>query len=138
MPDVAATYEVGTPAGTVRLLSQDTDVADPYFLDTEIDAFLTLEAGDVRLAAAQALDAIASSEALILKKIRQLGGALETDGPAVAKALREHARSLREQVALSAAGVEGDVAGLFDVAEMIVDPFGRHEHLINDALRSQA
>lgn len=132
MPAVAATYEVGSDAGKVRLLCQDTDTADPYFLDTEIDAFLALEDGDVRLAAAQALDAIASSEALILKKVRQLGGALETDGPAVAKALREHATALRGQVVDSLAG---DVAGLFDVAEMIVDPFGRRERLHNEALR---
>lgn len=135
MPAVAATYEVGTDAGKVRLLCQDTDVADPYFLDTEIEAFLALESGDVRLAAAQALDAIASSEALILKKIRQLGGALETDGPAVAKALRDHARALREQVAEAASG---DVDGLFDWAEMVVDPFGRRERYLADLLREQA
>lgn len=135
MPAAAATYEVGSDAGKVRLLCQDTDVADPYFLDTEIDALLALEGGDVRLAAAQALDAIASSEALILKKIRQLGGALETDGPAVAKALREHATALRSQVADS---ILGDVAGLFDIAEVIYDPFGRREHLHNEALRGQA
>lgn len=132
MPAVAATYEVGTDAGKVRLLSQDTDVADPYFLDTEIDAFLALEDGDVRLAAAQALDAIASSEALILKKIRQLGGALETDGPAVAKALRDHATALRSQVV---DGISADVDGLFGVVEMGVDAFSRRELRQNAVLR---
>lgn len=130
---MSATYDIGTNAGKVRLLCQDTDPADPYFLDTEIDAFLTLESGDVRLAAAQALDAIASSEALILKKIRQLGGALETDGPAVAKALREHATALRKQVTEAAAG---DVDGLFDIAEMGLDAFSRRELHRNAALRS--
>lgn len=135
----AATYEVGSDAGTVRLLCQDTDVADPYFLDTEIDAFLALESGDVRLAAAQALDAIASSETLILKKIRQLGGALETDGPAVAKALREHASALRKQAAdLAIAAAEAaDVEGLFDIAQMGLDPFSRRDLRYNAALRGR-
>lgn len=134
MTGAAATYEVGTDTGKVRLLCQDTDTADPYFTFEEIQAFLDLESGDVRLAAAQALDAIASSETLILKKIRQLGGALETDGPAVAKSLREHAAALRKQVAdLVTGGASAD--GLFDIAEMGIGPFGRREIIRNTALR---
>lgn len=134
MTGAAATYEVGTDAGKVRLLCQDTDTDDPYFTYEEIQAFLTLESGDVRLAAAQALDAIASSETLTLKKIRQLGGALETDGPAVAKSLREHAAALRKQVADLATG-GASVDGLFDIAEMGIGPFGRREIIRNAALR---
>jgi hypothetical protein len=132
MPEVAATYDIATDAGKVRLLCQDTDPANPYFLDDEIEAFLTLEDGDVRLAAASALDAIASSETLILKKISQLGGALVTDGPAVAKALRDHAKALRDQVA---ANLAGDVEGLFDWAEMGVSSFAQREIIWNAHLR---
>jgi hypothetical protein len=139
MPETATSYDVTTDAGKVRLLCQDTDPTNAYFSDREIDAFLSLEAGNVRLAAADALDAIASSETLILKKISQLSGSLVTDGPAVAKALREHAKALREQVA---AGVAEEAAisidGLFDWAEMGVDAFSRREILRNAYLREQA
>lgn len=50
----------------------------------------------VRLAAADCLDAIASSQAIIEKKITLLD--METDGAAVAKALRDHATALRKLV----------------------------------------
>lgn len=80
--------------GLVRLLISDL-AEPPTFSNFEIQAFLTLEGDVVKLAAAQALDAIASNEALVSKRIRTLD--LQTDGPAVAKALRDHANSLREQ-----------------------------------------
>jgi hypothetical protein len=87
-----------TDVGTVRLLISDTSPENGgrIFTDTEIQAFLDLEGGAVKLAAAQALDAIASNEAMVSKRIRTLD--LQTDGPAVAKALRDHAANLREQI----------------------------------------
>lgn len=78
----------------VRLLIADTDAPNQIFTDAQLDQFLTLETY-VKLAAAQALDTIASNEALVSKKIRTLD--LQTDGPAVATALHAQADSLREQ-----------------------------------------
>lgn len=99
--------------------------------DATLAELLTLEGNDHRLAAAQALDIMASSEAIISKKIKLLGADLETDGPAVAKALREHAQRLRDQVAAGA----GDVGGQFDVIEQVVDDFSARERFYAEALR---
>lgn len=99
--------------------------------DASLTDLLALEGGNVKLAAAAALDIIASSEALISKKIELLD--LKTDGPAVARALREHAQRLRDQVA---DGVGDDPAALFDWAEMAVDGFAAREKLNAEALRS--
>lgn len=90
-----ATVDPTTDIGRVRLLATDLDESAPLLSDPQIEALLTLEHGRIRRAAAQALDTIASSEALISKKIRTLD--LNTDGPAVAKELRDRATSLRQQ-----------------------------------------
>jgi len=87
--------DLTTDVGKVRLLVSDVDYSDLTFSDDEVQAFLDLE-GDVRLAAAQALETIASNEALVFKKIRALR-VLESDGPAVAAELRARAAALREQ-----------------------------------------
>lgn len=86
-----------TDVDTVRLLISDlaTVEADRIFTDEDLEVFLTLEGDSVKLAAAQALDAIASNESLVSKRTRTLD--LQTDGPAVAKDLREHANRLRSQ-----------------------------------------
>lgn len=121
---MAWTYVAGSgDRDLVRLLISDTDETNPLLQDEELDAFLTLEDNDVRYAAAAALDTIATSEVLIQKKIKLLD--LTTDGPAVAKALREHAAELRRQSA----------AGAFDWAEMVTGPFSYRERLRNQALR---
>lgn len=86
-----------TPAGQVRLLINDTVEADPVFADAEITAFLALEAGVVKRAAAQALDVIADDEVLTSKVIRTQD--LTTDGAKVADSLRKRATALREQAA---------------------------------------
>lgn len=78
----------------VRLLAADTGL-DPLLTDFQIEDLLDLNGDDQRLAAADALDVIASSEALVSKKIRTQS--LATDGPAVAASLRAHAASLRAQ-----------------------------------------
>jgi len=102
-----------SPVGQVRLLIADTDEHNVLLSDEQIAAFLRME-GNVKLAAAQALDAIASSEALISKRITTVDGA-STDGPAVAAELRQRAQALREQAAEGLGGDE-DTGGL-----MIVD-----------------
>lgn len=125
---MAFTYDVTSDRGKVRLLITDTDENSAIFTDDEIDAFLTMtqidNENEIRLAAAQALDTLASSEALVQKRIKLLD--LQTDGPAVAKELRERAKELRRQVE-----EEFD----FDWAEMALDPFSKRELIIKDALR---
>lgn len=89
------TTDPTTSIGMVRLLCTDLNEVAPLLTDAQITALLTLESGNVRLAAAQALDTIASSEALVSKKIRTQD--LQTDGPAVAEELRKRAEALRRQ-----------------------------------------
>jgi len=90
--------ESGAAKDVVRLLIGDTDQDDPnnqIFEDEELDQFLAMEDNAVKLASAQALDTMASLEAMIQKKIRILD--LTTDGPAVAAELRARAMELRNQ-----------------------------------------
>lgn len=84
-----------TDAGRVRLLATDINEDDPLFTNAQVEAFLALAGGNVKRAAARALDTIAVSEVLVSKKIRTQD--LSTDGPAVAKALREQAKALRDE-----------------------------------------
>lgn len=59
---MAATYDITTDRGKVRMLIGDTDVADAHYTDAEIDAFLSMSGGSVYLAAAIALEAWAATE----------------------------------------------------------------------------
>ena len=78
----------------VRLLIGDP--SGDVVTDEDITVMLTYE-GHPKLAAAQLIDRIAGSELLLSKKIRTQD--LSTDGPAVAKELRELAAALRRQYA---------------------------------------
>lgn len=136
----ATHYTFADELGVVTFLAgnipgADVEVAITYrhtlLSDATLATLLTLEGNDDRLAAAQALDIMASSEAIVTKKIKLLGADLETDGPAVAKALREHAQRLRDQVAAGA----GDLAGSIDVIEQVVDDFSARERIYSEALR---
>ena len=113
------TYDPTTIRGQVRLIITDTSavVAEQIYQDNEIDAFLALNGQDVFLAAAQALDTIASSEVLVQKCITLMD--LSTNGAAVAQALHAHAQVLRQQVADSASvdWAEWDV-GVFSAREI--------------------
>lgn len=100
-----------TPLGQVRLLIADVDETALLLTDAMVQAFLDMQAQDVRLAAAAALDAIASSEVLVSKKIRTQD--LSTDGAAVAAELRAQASNLRAQVA------DEDADGIFDVVDTL-------------------
>lgn len=102
-------------------------------LDTTIQDLFDVAGvdADIRVVAASALDAIATSQAIILKKIQLLD--LQTDGPALAKALRDHAETLRKQV-FNDEFVESD----FDIAEQINDVFGYREKVLKDFWREES
>lgn len=102
------TRDPTTAVGMVRLLISDVDDAVPVFTDVEIAGFLTLEGDNTRLAAAQALDTIASNEVMVSKVIRTQD--LQTDGAKVAAELRARAKGLRDQAAERDAN--GDVFGV--------------------------
>ena len=88
------TYDTATNIGKTRMLIPDRDLTDAVFQDVEIQAFLDLNDASVRRAAAEALETIASDQAMTLKVIRLLD--LSTDGRAVSQALLERAARLRE------------------------------------------
>lgn len=91
------TVDPSTPTGMIRLLISDVDVANPVFTDVEIEGFYRFEASNVRMAAAQALDTMASNEAMVSKVIRTLD--LQVDGTKVAAELRARAATLRATAA---------------------------------------
>lgn len=102
-----------SPVGRVRKYIPDmVQLDDPknptatpsyYFSDLEISGYIAEYAtpltdatrAQVKRAAADAIDALANNEALILKKIKTED--LETDGPALANSLRAGAKALRQQ-----------------------------------------
>lgn len=98
--------DYSTEVGRVRLLIPDTDEQNALLIDPQIDALLDME-GSVKLAAAAALEIIASSEVLVSKVIRTQD--LQTDGAKVAAELRSRAATLRQQVD---EGVGDDTVGL--------------------------
>lgn len=102
------TVDPTTNLGLVRLLISDVNVGNPVFTDAKITAFLTLEGMNVRRAAAQALDTIASNEAMVSKVIRTFD--VQVDGAKLSAELRARAKSLREQDAVT--GENGEQFGL--------------------------
>lgn len=128
---MAFTYNLATDTGKVRLLIPDSVSSDHIFSDEEIAALLLLEQSSVKRAAAAALETLASSEAYVQKAIRVLE--LQTNGPAVAKELRERAQALREQADRDEAAESG---GAFDIAEFVLTPQQARQRAINEALRN--
>jgi hypothetical protein len=127
---MSVSYDVTTDLGKVRLLSFDTDASNPIFQDEEHQAFLDLNAGNIRLAAAQAIDIVAGNEAYVQKMIKMLD--LMTNGPQTAKALREGADELRRQVYEGS----GDFSGMFDIAEQVYDNWTFDEHFLKSWQRT--
>lgn len=117
---MSITTDPTTDVGKIRIITGDKYEEALFFEDDEIEAFLSIY-DDLRLTAAAVLDSMASMEAIIQKKIRHLD--LQTDGPAVASALREHAAELRREV-------EEEPA--FAVAEQAHDQFSLREFVWND------
>lgn len=124
------TTSASTDVGKVRLLISDRDSEYPIFSDEDIEAFLDMNSDSVRRAAAEALDAMASNEAFVQKRITLLD--LTTDGPATAAALRAGANKLRELADLED---ESDDDGAFDYAEMTVNDFTTRERFVKQAQR---
>lgn len=88
-------YDPATDVGMVRLLLTDIDPARYVFTDSEIEAFLALEDGIVKLAAAQAIDTNADNEALASKVLKTQD--VSVDGAKLADALHKRAAELRRQ-----------------------------------------
>jgi hypothetical protein len=104
--------------GDVRLLIADTDSTRRMFSTLQIAAFLRLNGDNTRRAAAQALDVMASNEAMVSKVIKTQD--LSTDGAKVADALRKQAAELRRQ---ADDGEDGSDDAGFEIAEF--EPYQR-------------
>lgn len=103
--------------GQVRALIADLDTANQIFTDAQLTTYLELNDWDtgykpgIYRAAADALDAIATSEVLTSKKIRTQD--LSTDGPAVAAELRKQAEQLRGK----ADELDPELGGTFEIID---------------------
>jgi ssDNA-binding replication factor A large subunit len=89
---------VPTDSELVRFLVNDVrleDVTGNAFSDEEIEGYLAIEGGNVKRAAAQAIDTIADNEVLASKVLKD--HQLATDGAKAADALRKRAAALRAQ-----------------------------------------
>lgn len=126
-------YDPTTDVGKVRMLIPDRVEENAVFSDEEIAAYLEMNESNVRRAAAEALETIASDEAMTLKVISTLD--LTTNGASTSAAILERAKILRQQAAEADAGEEG---GMFDYAEMTPNAFTRRERVLNQALRDQS
>jgi hypothetical protein len=104
-----------TDVTDVRLLI-NAPGAEAVFTNAEIETFLRLEGGVIKLAAAQAIDTIADNEALVSKVIKD--GQLSTDGAKTADSLRKRAAALRTQ---HAASLDDEDEGYFDVIDITTD-----------------
>ena len=114
-----------TPEGQVRLLIPDVvKLVDPrdlqaepeyIFSDDQIAGFLAIERGNVKRAAASAVDVIATDEALVLKVIKT--DDKETDGSKLLKELSVRAARLRADADREELGDT-----VFDLAEFTYDP----------------
>jgi len=91
---MAFTFDPTTSRGRVRLLVPDVTAAAYVYEDAEIDAFLAMNDGEVRLAAADAIETIAGNEAMV-GKLMSVNG-MSTNGASVCNSLVARARALRE------------------------------------------
>lgn len=89
--------DYGTDIGKVRVLIPDVvEDADGYlFSDEQIEVLLGLYNDNIKRAAAQAKDILATDTALLLKVLRT--DDLSVDGAKTAAELREQAKALRAQ-----------------------------------------
>jgi len=92
---MTALIDFASPANQVRLLIADIDTTSPIFNDEAIAAFLELEGGHVKRAAAQALMVMATNYVEVRGQIRLLD--VSTNGPADADALMRIAAGLRRE-----------------------------------------
>ncbi len=117
---MSITTDPTTDVGKVRMLTGDKYEEALFFEDNEVQAFLDMY-DDVRMAAAAALDSMASMSIQIFKVVNHLD--LNINSSQMASALREHAAELRREV-------EEEPA--FAVAEQVHDAFSHREFVWND------
>jgi hypothetical protein len=122
------TFTFPPAAGTVTIAAKHTMISDDQI--NELLAVNADSADPIRLTAADCLDAIASSEALIQKKLKMLD--FETDGAAIAQSLRAGAKALRDLV-FNADSANSDDPG-FDIAERIDNRAAWREKIYKDIL----
>lgn len=79
---MAATYDLSTSVGKVRLKIGDTDTSNPIFQDAELEYFLTEQGGQIVPAAVAALTAILVNRAYLAKRMKI--GSYETEQHAIA------------------------------------------------------
>lgn len=129
---MAATFDPATLLGKARLLAQDTDTDNAIFDDAEMQAFLDMSSGSPVLAAAKALRVIAANQVYRLKAIKLLG--LTTNAHLAAAEMRQIADDLEARYEIGDDGT-GDMTGLFDIAEEVVDEFSFRARIRNELLR---
>lgn len=99
--------DYNTPVGQIRLLIADVDTGEnQIFSDDQLEGYLSITHQSVKRAAADALDAIASSEALTSKVIQTQDRSV--DGSKTADALRKHANALRARAKEEEDAIEDD------------------------------
>lgn len=125
-----------TDIGKVRTLTGDTYEVMPngqpglFMSDDELTAILGIEGSSIKLAAATALEVMATKHASIMQRIKTLD--LQTDGPAVSKALLERAKSLREEIAMA----ELEAGDGFEMIEMMFNDQQRADYLWGQWLKN--
>lgn len=127
-----APIDYATPVGKVRLLIADTNPSALILETDQVEGYLVMNGAgktvatlsQVRRAAADAMDAIATSEALVGKVMRTADGTT-TDGAKLADSLRKQAATLRG-LADTADAVEAEDAdgGYVSVTEFHPYPRG--------------
>ncbi|MCC6314214.1 MAG: hypothetical protein IT337_09365 [Thermomicrobiales bacterium] len=121
-----------TAKDRVRVLVGDTDATDPLISDEGIAVFLSggaLEQTSERLAAAEVATAIAAKFAR--RPLGMRAGGTEVNWGVMVNRYTDLAKQLREADAASES-----MDGLFDWAEMVIEPFGARERLDAELLRS--
>ena len=122
---MTVTYDIGTDVGKVRLKIGDTDTDNAILSDEEIEYFLDVRDGNINLASADALEAIAASDSF-LAKVQRIGSYTE-DLKSLADSIRKTAMLLRDQEE------ETPVVGFAEIAQT---DFTARQIVINEALRN--
>ncbi len=125
------TLDRSTSIGQVRVLVPGESVdATNVFEDEDLQVFLDLNDTIVLLAAAQALERIATDQLLLLKKVKV--DVITVDGRAVSDGFLALAARYRGVYETGGAAGDEDI----QIAEMVVDAPTFAEQLWNDWLRS--